>query len=219
MAKISAGAIGLVVALALTGPVAAQGTPAQPDKRVEPRKTDKTVEALRKAYWTAVRSGDFYNKAARKADDEGVAGVASLMRAAAKVEAVHAANLAKALEEMEATKGKADEKAAPAVKATKENLATATELATAARETDLPAARKIAEGEGVREAARVFRDAREGEIELVRQFKDASELMDLWKKSKKDFFVGRTCGYLVEKLDLTKCPVCGKGRDDFEKVN
>lgn len=219
MAKNSVGAIGLVVALALTGPVGAQGTAAQPDKHVEPRKTDKTVEALRGAYWSAVRAGDFYTRAAKKADDEGVLGVASLMRAAAKVEGVHAANLSKALEEMEATKGKADEKPALAVKATKENLTKAIELATAARETDLPAARKVAEGEGVREAARVFRDAREGEIELVRQFKDASELMDLWKKSKKDFFIGRTCGYLVEKLDLTKCPVCGKGRDDFEKVN
>ncbi len=219
MARNFAAAFGLAVALVLAAPCAAQAVAAQPEKRVAPRKTDKTVEELRKAYWAAVRSGDYYTRAARKADEEGVAGVGSLMRAAAKVEEVHAANLSKALEEMEAAKGKADEKAAPAVKTTKENLATALALATAARETDLPAARKVAEGEGVREAARVFRDAREGEIELVRQFKDASELMDLWKKSKKDFFVGRTCGYLVEKLDLTKCPVCGKGRDDFEKVN
>lgn len=212
---------GIAACLLGSGLTLAQPAPgaAPAAKDVQPRSTDKTVASLQGSYWAAVRSGDYFTKAAKKADDEGVLGVASLMRAAAKVESVHALVFAKQLEAMKATTGKAPEQPALDVKTTKENLAAATKLATTARETDLPAARKVAEGEGVREAAKAFRDAREGEIELVRLFKDASELMDQWKKSKKDFYIGRTCGYLVEKLDLTKCPVCGKGRDDFEKVN
>ena len=141
------------------------------------------------------------------------------MRAAARVQSVHAGIYSKQLEAMKSNTGTAKDTTSLEVKTTKENLAAAVKLATAARETDLPAARKVAEGDGVREAAKAFRDAREGEIELVRMFKDAAELSDAWKKGKRDFFVGRTCGYIVEKLDLTKCPVCGKGRDDFEKVN
>ncbi|MBY0307787.1 MAG: hypothetical protein K2Q09_03510, partial [Phycisphaerales bacterium] len=162
--------------------------------------------------------GEFYTKAAAKADAEGFLGVASLMRAAAKVESVHGASYIKALTDLKAQLGPGPEQAALEVKGTRENLTEAAKLASAKREADLPAARKAAEAEGQRDAARAFRDAREGQIELVRQFKDAAELSDTWKK-KRDYYVGRTCGYLVEKLDLTKCPVCGKGRDDFEKVN
>jgi len=209
------------LAFAVSG-TAAAGQPAadaQPAKKVEPRKTDKTIESLRTAHATAVRSGDFYTRAAKKADEEGVTGVGSLLRAAAKVESIHASVFAKQLEEMKSSTTSPTDKAAPEVKTTKENLTEAVKLATAARETDLPAARKVAEGEGVREAAKVFRSARESEIELVRLFKEASETTDEWKKGKRDFYVGRTCGYIVGKLDLTKCPVCGKGKDDFEKVN
>ena len=212
-------AMGLLIGLG--GPAAAFAQPpaTPPAKAVAPRTTDKTVESLQKAYWAAMRAGEFYTKAASKADQEGVLGVASLLRAAAKVESVHASVFTRQLQEMKSNTGNANEQTALEVKTTKDNLAAAIRLASSARETDLPAARKVAEGEGVREAAKAFRDAREGEIELVRLFKDASELMDQWKKAKKDFYIGRTCGYLVEKLDLTKCPVCGKGRDDFEKVN
>jgi rubrerythrin len=220
LAGLAAGVAGSSVAIAQPGGAnkPAEKAPQAPAAPA-PRTTDKTVESLRSAYWTATRSGEFYTKAAKKADEEGVLGVASLLRAAAKVESVHASVFSKQLEEMKSSTGKAPEQAALEVKATKENIAAASKLASAARETDLPAARKVAESEGVREAAKAFRDAREGEIELVRLLKDATELMDQWKKAKKDFYVGRTCGYLVEKLDLTKCPVCGKGKDDFEKVN
>jgi rubrerythrin len=186
----------------------------------QPKSAEKTIEALRTAYWTAKHAGDFYTKAAAKADTDGAPGVGSLFRAAAKVESVHRDNLKREIEALKTDVGAA--RAAPKdleVKATKENIAAAVKLATTARETDLPAARKTAETDVQRDAARVFREAREGEIELVRLFKDAAELGAEWKKGKRDFYVGRTCGYVVEKLDLTKCPVCGKGRDDFEKVN
>ncbi|MFT3683805.1 MAG: ferritin family protein [Phycisphaerales bacterium] len=186
----------------------------------QPKTSEKTVEALRATYWTAKHVGEFYTKAAAKAETDGAPGVASLFRAAAKVESVHEANVKRELEALKSDAGAA--RTAPSgldIKTTKENAGTATKLATTARETDLPAARKTAEADGQRDAARVFREAREGEIELVRLFKDAAELGADWKKGKRDFFVGRTCGYVVEKLDLTKCPVCGKGRDDFEKVN
>lgn len=212
-----------ILALCLLCSAAVAQPPVKPattgTQTVAPRTTDKTVEALRSAYWTATHSAEFYTKAARKADEESVLGVGSLFRAAARLETVHATTFAKELEDLKSDKGTVKEAPAVEVKTTKENLAAAIKLVTAARETDLPAARKTAESEGVRDAAKAFRDAREGEIELIRQLKDASETTDLWKKAKRDFYVGRTCGYLVDKLDLTKCPVCSKGRDDFEKVN
>ncbi|HYD01423.1 MAG TPA: ferritin family protein [Phycisphaerales bacterium] len=222
MARIGLFAVGVAGAFLMAASGTAMGQAAgaaQAPGKVEPRKTEKTVESLRAAHAASVRAGDFYTQAAKKADEEGVTGAASLLRAAAKAESVHAARFSKQLEEMKSSTVKPTDKSAPDVKTTKENLAAAVKLASAARETDLPAGRKVADSEGVREAAKLFRDARESQIELVRLFKDAAETSDEWKKGKRDFYIGRSCGYIVEKLDLTKCPVCGKGRDDFEKVN
>jgi len=208
---------GLCAAVASQPPAPGQAAPAE--RAAQPKPSDKTVASLQTEYWDAVRCEDFYTRAAKKADEEGVLGVGSLFRAAAKVQSIHAGMFARQLEALKAQKGIAPRLPALEVKTTAENLTGALKLAQSDRETDLPGARKAAEGEGQSGAARSMRDAREGEIELARLFKDAAEVTDKWKKAKRDFFIGRTCGYIVEQLDLTKCPVCGKGRDDFEKVN
>ncbi len=214
-------AIGLATAAFWGAPALAQGPNATPPAAAPtppPPTNDKTLDALQAAYTNAIKAAEFYGKAGKKADDEGFAGAASLLRAAERSETVHASMFAAHITTLKATPTVRKDAGTPEVKTTKENLAAALKLANAARETDLPAGRRAAESEGNRNAGHAFKDAREGVIELARGFKDAGETLDQWKK-KRDFFVGRTCGYMVEKLDLQKCPVCGKGRDDFEKVN
>jgi len=219
MVGLALGTVAIGAGVAQGGQPAAPGQAAPADRAAQPKPSDKTVASLQTEYWDAVRCEEFYTRAAKKADEEGVLGVASLFRAAAKVQSVHAGMFTRQLEALKAPKGAAPQGAPLEVKTTAENLAAAVKLAQSDRETDLPGARRAAEGEGQSAAARSMRDAREGEIELARLFKDASEVTDKWKKARRDFYVGRTCGFIVEKLDLTKCPVCGKGRDDFEKVS
>lgn len=212
----------LVMSFLLISPVALCGqgpaTTNPGENKAAEASAVKTIEALQGAYTRASVMSEYFARAAKKADEEGYAGAACLLRASSTSEKVHAAMYAA---QITAHKGTATiDKAvtAPEVKTTRENLAAALKLMNAARETDLPAARKAAEGEGHRDTARAIRDAREGVIEIARALKDCGETLDQWK-SKRDFFVGRTCGYMIEKLDLQKCPVCGKGRDDFEKIN
>jgi rubrerythrin len=112
------------------------------------------------------------------------------------------------------------------VKTTTENLLAAQAALNTLKDTDLPAWRRSAEAEGNRDAVTSLRWTRESTIEWGRFVKDAIDASPTSpsakspaEAAKKDFFISRTCGFPVEKLDFQKCPVCRSGRDDFEKVN
>lgn len=179
----------------------------------------ETLKALSSAYSVLTRGAEFAASAGAKADAEKQASLGSLFRAIARAQQIQAGLIKGQIVSLGGTANVDATSKAIDVGDTKANLASALKLLTALKDTDLPAWRRACDGEGNREAVKVLRWTREGTIELGRFVKDNTEAADAGKAGKKDYFVSRTCGFTVEKLDFQKCPVCAQGRDDFEKVN
>ena len=151
---------------------------------------------------------------AEKADQEGYGEVASLFRAAAKAEEVHAANHAAVIKKMGGTAH------FPVVKSTKENLETAIKGESYERDTMYPEFLKQARAEGNRDAVQTFNYAKTAEGEHAKLYSEALNNLPKLKGSKaKDYFVCTVCGYATSKLDFSKCPSCFSHKDKYEKVS
>jgi rubrerythrin len=207
-----------VIALAWVSPALAQapGQPAQPEKRVEPAKAT-VLDNLMTAYNGESNAHARYQAFAKKADEEGYDRAASLFRAAARSEEIHANNHAEVIKKMGGTP-KADVKT-PEVKSTRENLETALAGETYERDTMYPDFIKQAKAEGNKDAMRTFNFALQAETQHAKLYKDALDHLDQWKAPKQDFFVCPTCGYTVEKITFEKCPVCNTPKEKYEKIN
>lgn len=157
-----------------------------------------------------------YTAFAVRADEEGFKGVASLFRAAAKAEGVHAANHKKVIEGLG---GKADPVlSAPEVKTTAENLKAAIEGESYERDTMYPQFIAQARKEGNKKAVRTFDYAVTAEEEHANLYKSALDNLDAWKEAR-PFYVCSVCGYTTTNLDFQKCLSCNKPRDNYISVN
>lgn len=154
---------------------------------------------------------------ASKADAEGYTQVASLFRAAARAEQIHAANHAAVIEKM-GGRPKADLQK-PEVKATRENLEAALKGETYERDTMYPTFLKQARAENNRAAVRTFTFALNAEAEHAKLYREALDTLDSWKGGTRDFFVCEVCGMTLTALPVDRCPSCGSYRERFEKVN
>lgn len=179
----------------------------------------KTPELLQSAIASARAGADTFVQCARKADEEGYAGAASLFRAAARAQQVHERALAKALSGLNSAP---DKRAAPKtfeVKATRDNLIAAqTWLAdrqTGALRADIATAR----AEGQKDAEEAFNYTRQSFKEIAKFVRTVGGALDESRKGKVTYYVDRTCGYVVDELDFQKCPVCNSTRDNWEKVD
>jgi rubrerythrin len=153
---------------------------------------------------------------AAKADQEGYGKVASLFRAAARAEEIHARNHAAVIKALGGT-AKADVKT-PEVKTTRENLAVAIQGETYEFQKMYPEFIAQAKTANNRQAIRTFSGAMEAEIGHAKAYQDALDHLDQWKGGKKEFYVCPVCGYTVDKLDFDKCPVCTAPREKFVTV-
>jgi len=176
----------------------------------------KTLENLQTAFNGESNANARYLAFAEKADKEGYGQVASLFRAAAKSESVHAAGLSKAIKELKA-EPKADVKK-PEVKSTKDNLAAALKGETYESGTMYPGFIKQAETDKNTFAVKVYNGALKAEVEHAKFYKDALANMDAWKKGTKSFLVCSVCGYTTVDMTLKKCPVCSVPRNKFDEV-
>jgi rubrerythrin len=197
---ISALSIGL---LAATISVAQEKAPAKTTTR----------DNLQAAYNGESNAKAHYEAFAKKADEEGYKGVASLFRAAAASEEVHLRNHAEALKSMGA-EPIADIKDLE-VKSTRENLETALKGETYEMETMYPGFVKQADAEKNVKAARSFKGAMAAEKEHAKFYKDALDHLESWKAEQKTFLVCTVCGYTTMDLALKQCPVCSVPRDKF----
>ena len=191
----------------------AQDKPAQ--KEPAPPKT--TLECLQAAYNGESNANARYTEFAKNADEEGYAGVASLFRAAAKAEKIHADSHAAVIKKLGGAP-KADLQK-PEVKSTKENLEAAIKGESYERDTMYPDFLKIAQADKNRDAVQTFNYAKAAEAEHAKLYKDALDNLANWKAGKKDFFVCAVCGNTVTKADFAKCPVCFSPKDKYEKVS
>jgi rubrerythrin len=206
--------------LALAQPGATTTPKAEPPKANSPKPETPAplVDSLIAAYAKAQRSAELAKRWGTKADQDGYTQVGSLMRAVTRSHEIHMGLLEEQIKKLGGT-AKGDTSPMPALKSTKENLEEAVKLAKEAKDTLIPAWRKRASDERNREAERALKYMRESTVEIHSFLKRASEDLETWRTGKKDFFVSRPCGFIVEKLDIQKCPVCLSERDKFEKVN
>lgn len=175
-----------------------------------------TLENLQAAYEGESNAHARYIAFAKKADEEGYLGVASLFRAAARAEEIHAQSHAKVIKGLGA-EPKADVKD-PEVKTTAENLKVAIEGESHERDSMYPAFIAKAKADGNRAAVRSCNYALEAESEHAKLYQDALDNLDRWKAGPKEFLVCSVCGYTALAVALDECPVCSTPREEILSV-
>ncbi len=178
----------------------------------------KTLDNLQAGFNGESNAHARYLAFAEKADQEGYGKVASLFRAAAKAEDVHAANHAAVIKKLGGTPEAKIE--TPVVKSTKENLEAAIKGESYERDTMYPEFLKQARAEGNRDAVQTLNYAKTAEAEHAKLYSEALNNLPNLKGSKaKDYFVCTVCGYTTTKMDFSKCPACFTHKDKYEKVS
>lgn len=176
----------------------------------------QTLQNLQTAFNGESNAHARYVAFARKADAEGYAGAASLFRAAANAEGIHAAAHAAVIRKLGA-EPQADVQA-PEVKSTRENLTAAIEGESYERDTMYPGFIKQARAEGNKDALQSFNYAKTAEAEHAKLYTEARDSLDNWKTAR-DFYVCAVCGYTTTNLSFEKCVSCFSSKDRYVKVS
>jgi rubrerythrin len=181
-----------------------------------------TVENLMAAFEGESNAHAKYSAFAVKADEEGLGGAASLFRAAARAEQIHASNHARVIGQL----GGHAECAIHAVevKSTLENLKAALGGETYEIETMYPGFLAEAAGHQASTAIRTFNWALEAEKTHARLYAEAialleSDMTGSWIGETKNFYVCSVCGYTSETPEEhERCPVCNLPWEKFEVI-
>jgi rubrerythrin len=153
---------------------------------------------------------------ARKADEESYSGVASLFRAAARAEEIHAANHSAVIRKSGATPEAKIE--SPIVKSTAENLRAAVTGESYERDEMYPGFISQAREAGEQDAVRTFTFAQVAEAGHARLYTDA--LLNLEnRRVAQTFYVCPVCGFTAAKLDFKNCPTCATPAEKYEQVS
>ncbi len=154
-----------------------------------------------------------------RADKEGYGAVASLFRAAARAEEIHAANHAEVIKEMGAVPQAHIETLT--VRSTRENLEAAMKGESYERDSMYPEFLKQARADRNRRAVVSLNYARTAEIEHAKLFTAA--LRDLNRLKGTDhtafYYVCPTCGFTVRETNFDKCPSCFTAKGFFEVIS
>jgi len=152
---------------------------------------------------------------AKKANEEGYAAVASLFRAAAAAEQIHAKNHAQVLRSLGGTAEV--EVGTFTVGTTRENLAVAIQGETYERDVMYPTFIKNAEGN--KQATRTFSWALETEVEHAKLYQQAADNLEAWRNGKRRFWICQTCGYTMSQAPDANCRVCSAKKEKFQVVD
>jgi len=182
----------------------------------------ETINNLLVAFEGESNAHTKYTAFAAKADAEGFHGAASLLRAAARAEEIHAANHARVIRQLG---GEARCEIHPVeVKTTLENLRAALAGETYEVDSMYPEFLEEAEAQNNSAAVRTFTWALEAEKTHARLYSEAIALVesgkkDAWVKKARDFFVCAACGYTSETPEEhERCPVCKLTWEKFETI-
>jgi rubrerythrin len=155
---------------------------------------------------------------AQRADTEGYREVASLFRAAARAEDVHAGNHASVIQEIGVVPHAHVD--LPEVRSTRENLEAAIRAESYERDTMYPEFLKQARLDRSTSAIRSLNLAKMAEAEHAKLFAAALANLDELKGSKDvKFFVCPVCGFTVRYADFSKCPSCFTDKEAFEPIS
>ena len=179
--------------------------------------SDRTLENLQTAFNGESNAHARYLAFAVKADQEGYGQVASLFRATAKAEDIHAKNHEAEIKKLGGTAQATIEK--PAVKSTKENLEVAVRGETYERDIMYPDFYKQARAVGNTDAFRTFNYARTAEGEHAKLFMEAYGNLDNMRGKSKTYYVCTVCGYTTTNLDFVKCHSCFSPKERYQEVS
>ncbi len=178
---------------------------------------DKTLANLQEAFNGESNAQARYLAFAEKADQEGSAKVASIFRAAARAESIHAANHAEVITSMGANP--TAKVVAPTVMTTAENLKAAIEGESYERDTMYPEFIATAKAEGSKAALRSFNFAIDAEGGHARLYADALQNLKSMGGKSIELYVCPVCGRTELKLAGEKCPVCFTDNTKFIAVS
>jgi len=165
----------------------------------------KTIDDLKAAFAGESQASRKYLSFAKKADEEGLAQIARLFRAASLAETVHAHNHLKALE---------------GIQSTAQNLQTAIEGENYEVSSMYPDFIKDAEEEGAKKALRSFNWAMEVEKVHEGLYRKALAALEAQEaQAEMDYYVCPLCGYTHEGPLEGRCPVCNTPGEKFERVS
>ena len=177
-----------------------------------------TPENLMTAYDGESNASARYTEFAKKAEADGYMPVASLFRAAAQSEKIHANNHAEVIKKMGGTP-KADIQKVE-VKSTKENLEAALKGETYERDVMYAEFLKQAKAENNKPAIRTFNFAKSVEAIHAALYSEAlANLAQLKSGQKKQYYVCPECGNTVVALPSAKCPICFTPKEMFDPVS
>ena len=179
--------------------------------------TPKTLENLQAAFNGESNAHARYLAFAAKADEEGYGQVASLFRAAARAEEIHANNHAAVIKMMGGTPAANIEK--PDVKTTADNLRAAIKGESYERDTMYPEFLKQARAERNKDALQTFNYAKTAEAEHARLYTEALDNLQSMTGGAKTFYVCSVCGYTTTNLDFEKCVSCFNPKDKYVEVS
>jgi len=179
--------------------------------------SSRTLENLQAAFDGESNAHNKYLAFAKKAGEEGYGEVASLFRAAAKAEEIHANNHAVVIRKLGA-EPKADIHA-PEIKSTRENLAVAIAGEVYERDTMYPEFIAEAKAANNSDALRTFTYAIKTEAEHARLYTEALNKLESLKGASKQYFVCAVCGYTTENLNFLRCLVCGVAKTEYSPMS
>jgi rubrerythrin len=181
------------------------------------KESTSTLDNLQTAFNGESNANARYLAFARKADEEGFGEVASLFRAAAKAEEVHARNHGDVIRKMGATPALNLEPIE--VKTTHENLKAAIAGEKYERDIMYPEFVEVAKRQKATAAIRTFTYALKVEAVHAVLYQDA--LDNLLKRTGKrhTYYVCPDCGNTLEELSILTCMVCGHRKSGFIAVS
>jgi rubrerythrin len=172
-----------------------------------------TLDNLQAAFNGESNAHARYVEFAKEADKEGYAQVASLFRAAARAEEIHANNHATIIKKMGGTPSVKIDKIE--VKSTKDNLQAAIQGETYERDNMYPEFLKEARASGKRDAVETFNMAKTAEAEHAKLYTEALNNLPKMRVKGVTYYVCTVCGYTTTKLDSNKCPSCFSPKDKY----
>lgn len=177
-----------------------------------------TLENMQAAFNGESNAHARYLAFAHRAAGEGYGEVASLFRATARAEEIHASNHAAVIREMGGTPQARFE--ILTVKSTRENLEAAIKGESYERDSMYAEFLKQARRERNTRAMRSLNYARTAEIEHAKLYTAALRDLDHLKGADHAmFYVCPTCGFTVRETDFEKCPSCFTAKEFFEIVS
>jgi rubrerythrin len=177
-----------------------------------------TLQNMQAAFQGESNAHTRYLAFATHADKEGYGEVASLFRAAARAEQIHANNHAAVIKELGGTPTANIE--TPSVKSTRENLEAAIKGETYERDTMYPEFLKQARADKNKSAIKSLNFAKTAEGEHAKLYAAALNGLDGLKNTRAmTYYVCPKCGFTARSITFEKCPSCFTPKEQFEKIS